>query len=237
MASTEYTAVAQQPDAAVVGDGKPRLLRGTRAAQLFTADWKSELVLAGYAYTIDIGGITAGGDVALVTGGGNGDVIDSDQPEMAIGTPAGYYHVPLGFTCAVQQDMDVDGDNMNILLFADLDKQIPVPIVASSTVAIPQNLLDGGPASVSRAQTAVETDIADPVCSLILGYATNQAATMTAATMTAIAKLSLNYQPSYPTCFAGPCSVIACFGGIAISGVTTGLGTYTWAEVPVNRFV
>lgn len=223
---------AQQQNAAAVADGQEFPLRCTRAGQLLTADWKTELVLAGLAFNVSVGGISAGADVALITGGGAGTVIDSDKPEMAIGTPAGYYHIPLGFFCAVQQDMDADTEECNILLFADLAKSIPLPVLASSTIETPQNLLDGSRASVSWAQSAVTTDIVDPVASLILGYATSQAAQISAAG-TIVATNRLDYDPSFPTLLKGPCSVVACFGG---TSAATGICAYNWAEVPIARF-
>ena len=39
--------------------------RMSRASQLFVADWKHELWLAGYCYRFHVGTIAAGGDVEL----------------------------------------------------------------------------------------------------------------------------------------------------------------------------
>ncbi len=227
-------AVAQQQDAALSQDGLRRALRSTRAGQLYTADWKTELVQAGYAFNVTVGGVSAGANVLLITGGGNGTTINSDVPEMAIGTPAGYFHVPLGFTCSIQQDFgNADADEANIILFADLEKRIPAPVIASSTLETPLNLLDGGPDSVSRAMSACHTaDIADPVCTVLLAYSTIQAAQV-GADSTVVGKLKCNFDPSFPSLFKGPCSVVACWGGTTAA---TGLASYTWAEVPVARF-
>lgn len=231
---TELQAIAQQQNVPVTGDGDPLRLRSTRAGQLFTADWKTSLVLAGHAHNLTVGGISAGADVAPITGGGNGTTINSDRPEMAVGTPAGYYHIPLGFSCAVQNDIGAaDADEVNIILFADLEKTIPLPIAAGSTHETTQNLLDGGPAAVSEAASAYHTsDIADPVCTMILGYSTAQAAQVSGAG-TIVCVLKLDFDPSYPRLLKGPCSVVACWGG---NQAATGIATYNWAEVPTAYF-
>ena len=228
-------AVAQQQNAAAVQDGLPRDLRSTRIGQLLTADWKTELVLAGYAFNLTVGGVTLGGNVALITGGGAGTTINSDRPEMAVGTPAGYYHIPLGFTCATQQDMGAaDDDEANIILFADLEKTIPLPLATISTDETPLNLLDGGRTSSSRAASAYHTTdmVGDPVCTVLLAYSTIQAAQVDASS-SVVAKLKCDFDPSYPRIFKGPCSVIACWGG---NNAATGACSYDWAEVPIGRF-
>ena len=61
--------------------------------------------------------------------GGNGTVIDSNQPELAVGTPAGYYHIPLGFTAACKVDLDADAEEGSIILFGDTTQQIPLPAI------------------------------------------------------------------------------------------------------------
>jgi hypothetical protein len=99
-------------------------------------------------------------------------VIDSDQPEMQIGTPTGHYHIPLGFMFSGRADLDANAETAEVLLFADTTSRGDRPIAASSTVKTPMNLLGGGESSVSYATSAVTTDITDPVCSHILAFRT-----------------------------------------------------------------
>jgi len=226
------SAVAQQQGANIQGDGILRSLRGTRAGQLFVADWKTELVLAGAAFGVTAGGISAGADIAGITGGGAGTTIDTDQPELAVGTPTGFYHIPLGFFFGGQGDLDADASEANVILFADTAKAIPLPIEASSDVVTPVNLLGGGPAAASVAQKAVTTDIEDPACSQLLAFKTIQASEVTAAGEVPV-ELNLDWQPSFPMLFKGPCSVVACWGG---TKAVVGMASYFFAEVPINRF-
>lgn len=225
-------ATVQQQGAGPVGDGLTRSLRSTRVGQLLVADWKSELVLAGAAFNVTVGSVASGGDVALITGGGNGTTVDSDQPELAVGTPTGYFHIPLGFEFAGQVDIDADVEEGNVILFADTSQIIPLPIAASSTVETPANLLGGGPTAVSYAQSAVTTNITAPASSMLLAYATTQASEVTAAGY-ATPDLQCHWAPAFPILLKGPCSVVACWGGTA---AVVGMCSYWFAEVPISRF-
>jgi len=226
--------VAQQQGASVQPDGVTRSLRATRVGQLFTADWKAELVLAGMAYNVTVGGITGGANVALITGGGAGaTTIDSDQPEMAIGTPTGYFHVPLSFEFAGQVDIDADVSEGNVILFADTVKTIPAPVIASATLETPVNLLGGGPAAISYAESQVTgANITSPVCSMLLAYATTQGSEVSAAGY-AVPDLQCHWNLPFPILLKGPCSVIACWGG---TKAVLGIASYCYAEVPISRF-
>ena len=224
---------AKQRNREIAGEGQDVAAAFSRARQLFTADWKTELILAGYGYGVNIGDLAnAGGDVALLTGGGAGTVIDSDQPEMAVGIPDGYFGIPLFFQLSAKVDIDADAEIGNIALFVDTAKTIPVPIAASSTVVTPVPLLGGGPAAAGDAQTIVVTDITDPVASLNLGYWSTRGSEVTAAGESMVT-LNALFNPDFPQIFKGPCSFLMCFGGTA--AVTAG-GVFLYAEVPADRF-
>ena len=79
------TAIVQQRNPSILSEGVLAGLRMSSARQLFTADWKTELVLGGHAFNVTVGGVTSGATDLLVTGGGAGTVIDSNQPEMIVG--------------------------------------------------------------------------------------------------------------------------------------------------------
>jgi len=222
---------AAQGSAVIAADGTYTAIRSTRAGQLFTADWKSELILAGLAYGVTVGGISAGAAEALITGGGNGTVIDTNQPELQIGTPAGHYHVPLGFMFSGRADLDADAETAEVLLFADTTQQGARPIAASSTIKTPMNLLSGGESSVSYATSAVTTDITNPVCSHILSFRTFMLAAPAAGSVAS--DLTVDWEPGFPIILKGPCAVYACWGGTA---AVTAACAYYWAEVPAARF-
>lgn len=225
------TAIVQQSTASEFGDGTLTGLRQSRIRQLFTADWKQELMVSGRAFTVSVGGITAGADVLLVTGGGSGTVIDSDQPEMIVGVDAGFYMIPLAFTCATQVDLDADTEVGNIILFADTTQAPPASV--TGVVETPSAVLDSGNhSSIARAFSAITADITDPVASINLGYATTRLSAVSAASAFPV-QLRLDFDPSVPHLLKGPCSVVAAWGGTA---AVTGICSFTWAEVPITRF-
>lgn len=224
-------AKVQQQFPSLTSDGNRGQMFATRAGQLFTAGWKAELAMAGYVYNVTVGSIAAGGDVSRVTGGGDGTVIDSDQPEMVIGTPTGYFHIPLSFHCGLVGDGDADdADEKNIILFADQTKTAPASATGTKATITP--LLDGGRAAASSGYHTVTVDITDPVATQVLGFATNQAAQVDASG-TVVSTVRLDYVPKQPVLLKGPCSVVACWGG---TGAATAICTYCFAEVPVSRY-
>src|SRR3990167_5821786 len=99
-------------------------LRMTRSRQLFVADWRHELLLAGYVYHTTVGTITGGGNVSLITGGGNGTTIDQDQPELAVGVASGTTLIPLEIDFAGRVDVDADAEVGDFVIWADLAKSI-----------------------------------------------------------------------------------------------------------------
>ena len=224
-------ATVQQRSPNIVADGVVAGLRQSSVRQLYTADWKTELVLAGKAFNVTVGGITAGAAELLITGGGSGTVINSDQPELVVGIDAGHYMIPLGFTCAARVDVDADTETGNIILFADTT-QAPVASV-TGVVESPASLLDSGKnSSIARAFSAITADITDPVASIVLGFATIVHAVVTAAGEH-WQELRLDYDPSFPMLLKGPCQVVACWGGTA---AVPAIASFSWAEVSLDRY-
>lgn len=204
--------------------------RMTLADQMMVAGWREELLLAGLCYGVTVGGISAGADVSLITGGGAGTTIDSDQPELVVGIPTGYYLIPLRAQGSFRVDLDADAEVGDALLFADTTQCVAATGV-TGTAETPVPLLGGGPDSIARCWSAVTADITDPVLSHLLAYETVREAEITAVSHVTV-RLSLDYQPASPPIFKGPCQVVMCWGGTA---AVAGLFTFEWAEIPAGR--
>ena len=231
MSDALVKAYTQQQSPAISGDGQWNVIRSTRDGCMFTADWKVNLVMRGMAFNVTVGGISAGADILLVTGGGDGTVIDTNQPEMLIQTPATHFHIPLSCRAAIQNDIGAaDADEVSILLFADTT---PAAIIASATATseVPHPLLDGGIQSVSTCFSAVTVDITSPTADMVLDFETSQAAQVSAAG-TISHQLKMIFEPSYPIFLRGPVAVVGCWGG---NQAADGLMTYCWAEVPLSH--
>ena len=225
------SAEARQKDLSPQKDGGSLGIRASRLGQLMTVNWRQALILAGKAYNVTVGDISAGAAESLITGGGAGATIDSDQPEMAVGVPAGYYLIPMRFQCSARVDLDADAETGEILLFADTTQNIPLPIAASSTVETPANLLGGGEAFPGYAQSAVTTDITDPLMSVLLLSELIRNADNGTAGSASFIRLNALYEPLAAPIFKGPCSIIACWGGTA---AVTAAATFDFAAVPAS---
>ena len=233
---TDVKAKASQVTPVTTGEADLDYLKMTKLGALFTANWKQQLILAGLAWSAHVGGITASADILAVVGGGNGTTIDTDQPELTIGVPAGYFLIPMEAHCAAYNDPATDNAITNIVLFADRTMS-PVEAAVSATAVTPVNLLDGGGAFPGTAYKACSANLSTtPVCSEILDYRCNQLAVVSSALTLgghSINGLSMDYLPEAPSILAGPCQIVLCFGGTA---ATSGMGVIKVACVPSSYF-
>ena len=231
---TDIKAQVAQVTPVVVGEGDMGYAKMTKLGAMFSADWRTQLLLAGLVYQARVGTITAGADPVGVVGGGNGTTIDSDQPELVIGVDAGYYLIPIDARVAVQSDCDADAELTEIVLFADrTNAPVTATEAASGTVTTPVNMLDGGAAFPGRCYTGCTADITDPVTSQILDYVTFLLQSVNTTGMVPAPIIRMDYKPDVPTILAGPCQLILCWGGTAAS---KGIGIVTVAAVPSSYF-
>ena len=79
----------------VTGEGDIGYPKMSKIGDLFTADFRTQLLAAGLCWQAHIGDVTSGADVAPKLGGGSGTVVDNKQPELVIGVDAGFYQIPL----------------------------------------------------------------------------------------------------------------------------------------------
>lgn len=214
-----------------VPDGSAANALGSRYGHLFTASWKEWLAMSGNAWRVTVGTITGGGDVAPVTGGGNGTTVDQDQPEIAIGVDAGYYMIPLEIDISCHVDMDADGEDGDIIVA--VDRSAAVPSSVTGTTETPTNLRDGSEAFPGRAFSAITGDITDPTVDEILASRHIQGSDNGTAGNLAVVKLDLHYVAEVPTIIAGPCGLYVYWGGVAAVG---GVASVVVAALPDAAF-
>jgi len=234
---TDIKAKIDQIPPSIGAEGDFEYVKQTKLGQLFTADWKLRLLLAGKVWKVSIGAITAGNAITQVTGGGDGTVMDMEQPEFIVGVDAGYFLIPIAADVIVTSDTDAPDDFMEILLI--MDRTNSCPTSATATVATPINLLDGGGSFPGRAFTAVTVDIEDPVYDELLAYERYET---TAVVMQGTSAneddainsiLRMHYEPQVPSIGAGPCSIVCMWDGTV---ATTGIACFTFAAVPISWF-
>lgn len=236
---TDIKAQVAQVTPVIGGEGDMTYAKMTKLGALFTADWQAQLTLAGLVYSAHIGTLTAGADVGLIVGGGNGTTVDSDQPELLLGVDTGYYLIPLEVHVICDMDADADGEYGEILFFADRSQAPPTSASGTPGIVTPNNQLDGGAAFPGRCFGGVTTDLTDPVMSEFIDlqyvnaaeFVSNGAATN--LTNGIVHVLRMDWVAKRPKLLAGPCGLVVCFGGTA---AVNGMINIEFACVPTSYF-
>lgn len=219
---------ASQVNPAIIGEGDLGYAQGTKQGAQYTADWVEQAIRAGYGWSITVGSMTAGTDISRITGGGAGTSIDQDQPEIAIGLNSGLL-VPLRIMVSAYCDIDADAEYANIIATVDTAAN-GMSTAPTGTAETPSNLLDGSGGSCSATvYSAITADITDPTVSEILDEDSLVAALATNGVY--MAKLKMDYQPSRPRRFAGPCTVYVYWGGTA---ATTAVAVCEFLVLPTS---
>lgn len=186
-------------------------LRGLLGGAL-VADWRQAMVARGFGWIIDVGTLTT-----PIVGGGNGTVLDLEQPELAINCPSGYAMVPLRIAVECQMGLQTtDSHESEIWIAAD---KTQVQVAGTSTAETPINMrtdLSSAPFTAYSAYTA--DGVATPSLTTL---ARKQALTDvqgTAATVNTYI-FDLVYEPDVPPMLIGPANISVYWGGdIAVSG-------------------
>lgn len=199
----------------------------TKLGQLFVADWHTKLVLAGRAFTLDLGTISGAASYTALTGNAT---VDNDQPEIVIAADSGWL-IPMEIDIGISvDDMAAYDDVVDMLFIADRSQAVAAG--ATATVEVPNNLLDGAAAFSGRCYSIVTGDITDPVCSDILGYKyyeLTQVAAETAGSGPATKGFYKKFE--IPTLLAGPCSII---GWVTGTNTPTFMGSIKFAHIPAS---
>jgi len=236
---SDIKAKVAQLSPVVTGEGDTDFPKMSKTGALWVADWQAQLAAAGHCYSAHIGTLSAGADVGLIVGGGNGTTVDTDQPELLIGVDAGYYLIPLELHVICDMDIDADGEYGEIVFFADRSQAPPTSAAGTPGVVTPNNQLDGGSAFPGRCYGGVTTDLTDPVMSEFIdlvyvnssefvcnGSATNLTNGITHA-------IRMDWYARRPKILAGPCELCVAFGGTA---AVNGMINIEVACVPASYF-
>jgi len=199
----------------------------TKMGDLFTADWKTKLAMAGVVYELALG--TTSGDTTATGLTGNA-AHDNDQPEIVIAIDSGWL-VPISIDINIQvNDDDAYDDATQIGVFVDRSQTVAAG--ATATVATALNLLDGGDAFSGRCYTTVTSDITNPVGSDVLAFKyweVTQVATETAGT--GWADKFVCKQFDMPRFIAGPCSIV---GYVTGANTPVYFGSIVFAHLPAG---
>lgn len=177
-----------------------------------------EMIAAGMGRVANTGAFSGG-----VVGGGAGDVLLIDEPELIIGIPAGYAMIPLRISCQVQPGAaTTDADETEILIAVDSLGLWSGD--GTSTPESPSNMrtdLDKGSAlRVGSAVTGAITTTPgfavpapqDPVLDMELAREVQTLELATAVGQN-LYLVRLTYEPKHPPIIVGPATLLVYFGG------------------------
>lgn len=191
-------------------DGDEESLRSLLGSVL-RADWRQALIARNLAWHFDAGAFST-----PLVGGGNGDVVDQDQPEFGVSVASGYTLIPLRIHIQCQTPViSADSEESEIVLAADRAAAFAVgsgTVVTETPVSLRTNTTSGCPATCFSAGTG---DITNPTLNYELGHAVCVADKQNTPTNALWGKLSLLYEPRFPPFLIGPACIYGYWGGTA----------------------
>lgn len=181
---------------------------------LLTSDWRQALIARGFGWHIDVGAFST-----PIVGGGNGTVLDQDQPEFGISVPVNYTLVPLRIHVQCQTPLiATDSDESEILIAVDRAAAYAGDgtVVSETPINMRTSTTGGSNATCFSAGTG---NITNPTLGMELARAVKVGDVQGTAANALWGDLDLLYEPLYPPFLVGPCCIYGYFGGtVATSG-------------------
>lgn len=176
-------------------------------------DWRLDAIRNGQGFHVDVGAFST-----PITGGGDGTVIDLDQPELRVNIPTGTTILPIRIdVTAVIPLLAADVDECEILAAADISA---VGAAGTSTAETPVNMktrhTNTSLCTIGSAFTVNQT--AEPTLGmeLIRNQITGDSQTAAGVMWTSFKVLFI---PTYPPMIDGPAALYLYWGGtVAVSG-------------------
>jgi len=180
----------------------------------FHFDWKQWAIKDGRGFHVDVGAFST-----PIVGGGNGTVIDLDQPEASISVPTNTSIMPIRVSVQCQPPLIVaDNDEIEILVAADIASANAGDGTATSETAL-QMKVGHSRTSLCTCRSAYTGDTTDPVLGMELARMVKKADVQGTAANALWGDLSLLYAPNPSPILDGPCCLYVYWGGtVAVSG-------------------
>lgn len=197
--------------------------RASRDGSLYSVPWKQGLAFEGRVYHVDVGAVST-----PIVGGGNGTVIDLEQPEFALSIPSGTSIMPLRALVVTKEPAtQSDADVVEHLIAVDRTQTVNAG--TSTTETIFNFRTDNGYSSLCTARSAYTGDMTVPSTptlgiELVHGLWTAEVASAVAVSWTNMTTL---YEPDTAPIIVGPASLYIYWGGTV---ATSGFASIEWAE-------
>ncbi len=207
-------------------EGDDVFIRALRDGSLVMADWKQALILEGKAFTVTVGALTT-----PITGGGQGTIIDLDQPDFLLSIPSGTSIMPIRIEVNIQQPLlAADADEVEVLLAVDQDKAWDATGTWTTTPTIYNYNTLRSNASVCQARESASADTTDPVLDIELARRVITADDQD-STGVLWGDMQMQYEPKNPPVINGPAMLIIYWGGTV---ETLAFANVTWIELPTS---
>ena len=182
---------------------------------LLMADWRQAMIARGNGYHVDVGAFST-----PITGGGDGTVIDQDQPEFIISVAAGYCVVPIRVDINVLPGLQTtDSHETEILVAVDRVAAYDATgtVVAETAINMRTNTV-GNPTGVT-CHSAGTANITNPTLGMELMHRALFTDVQGIAATVNLMQLNGLYEPENPPFLIGPCAIYGYWGGsIAATG-------------------
>ncbi len=192
------------------------------ASLIVHPNWKLKALLEGRGYHVDVGAFST-----PIVGGGNGTIIDQDQPECGISVPSGTTIIPIRISVQCQTPLlATDADESEIVIAWDQAAAIDA---GTSTAETALKMNDNSSvASLCTCYSAYTGNCTNPTLSVELARAVATGDINGTTPANALwGKLDLLYEPLLPPLIVGPASLIVYFGGTV---ATSGFAQVEWLE-------
>lgn len=213
-------AVARRSPITVTENGMVQHWGNRAGSQVLTAE-PDQLIAAGYGFHVTVGALTT-----PIVGGGNGTVVDLDQPELAISVPSGTSIRPVRIHVQCELAGDTDADIEEIII--GVDRTQAITGLGTSTAETAFNMRTDNPRSTNctilSAATANITP-SDPVIGMELARRQVTVNLLTAGISHGI--FELLYEPDLAPLLVGPCALYVYWGGVA---AVSGFAQAQWVE-------
>ena len=214
-------------DPTPVADGSWVNIRALNDGSAVTASFAQASILAGYGFHVTIGAFST-----PITGGGDGTILDQDQPEGIISVPSGAAILPIRIHVQAQTPLlATDSDESEILIA--LDRTAAYDASGTVTTETIFNMRTDNPvASVVTARSAATANITNPTLGIELARSVIVGDVQGTAANALWTKNELLYEPKYPPVIVGPAAIYIYWGGTV---ATTGFAEVQWLELPSSK--
>ena len=188
----------------------------------FGTDWKMNAIRDGRGFHVTVGTLTT-----PIVGGGNGTIIDLDQPEFALSIPDGTTVLPIRIHVQCEPPLiAADSDIEEIIIAFDKDIAIAGGTAAAETAF---NMFDGHErTSLCTAKSAYTANCTtEPTEDWELARAQLLGDVQGTAANALYHKLDLLYEPSAPPLLRGPSTLLIYWGGVV---AMSGFAQVEWLE-------